>query len=272
MKKIICTAAFLSLFIACKNQEKENSLEEKPTTEVAVKETKEVSAEKNEKENHQLRSVSKAKTPPIIDGKANDSVWSNLEWYQLDQNWVGNEYTPNDFQGKYKITWDEEAIYILAEIQDDVLIDQYDDPFKAWWDDDCVEIFIDEDNSGGEHQYGHNAFAYHVALDGNVVDFGPDKKPHLYNDHVKSAHKTEGNTTIWELKVKIYPDTYQDENNSIEPLKLTAGKSVGFALAYCDNDNSKERENFIGSVYVPGENKNQGWINADIFGTLHLEE
>ena len=45
---------------------------------------------------------------------------------------------------------------------------------------------------------------------------------------------------------------------------------MGFALAYCDNDNSKERENFIGSVYVDGEDKNRGWIDANIFGTLKL--
>ncbi|WP_418888271.1 hypothetical protein [Maribacter arcticus] len=31
-----------------------------------------------------------------------------------------------------------------------------------------------------------------------------------------------------------------------------------------------KRENFIESVFVPGEDKNQGWINANIFGTLQL--
>lgn len=272
MKKILYTAAIVSILFACKNEEKKQDSTEKQKQEEVYEVKETTSKNSEEKENHQLRSISKAQVAPEIDGVANDTVWQNLEWYQLDQKWVGDDYSEEDYQGKYKLTWDEEAIYILAEIQDYILIDQYEDPFKQWWDDDCVEVFVDEDNSGGEHQYGHNAFAYHVALDGNVVDYGPDKKPHLYNDHVKSAHKTEGNTTIWELKVKIYPDTYQDENNSVEPVKLSAGKNVGFALAYCDNDTSKTRENFIGSVYVPGEDKNQGWINADIFGTLHLEE
>ena len=46
---------------------------------------------------------------------------------------------------------------------------------------------------------------------------------------------------------------------------------MGFALAYCDNDKSKTRENFIGSVYVEGNDKNRGWIDANIFGTLKLE-
>ncbi|WP_418888384.1 hypothetical protein [Maribacter arcticus] len=45
---------------------------------------------------------------------------------------------------------------------------------------------------------------------------------------------------------------------------------MGFALAYADNDKIAKRENFIESVFVPGEDKNQGWINANIFGTLQL--
>ena len=51
---------------------------------------------------------------------------------------------------------------------------------------------------------------------------------------------------------------------------MSEGKRIGFAIAYADNDNSKKRENLIGSVFVPGENKNAGWIDANVFGTLEL--
>jgi len=61
----------------------------------------------------------------------------------------------------------------------------------------------------------------------------------------------------------------QKKKNNI-PLKLYTNKNVGFALAYCDNDTSKTRENFIGSVKVEGDDKNRGWIDAGIFGTLLL--
>jgi hypothetical protein len=53
---------------------------------------------------------------------------------------------------------------------------------------------------------------------------------------------------------------------------LKTGKKIGFALAYCDNDGSLERESYIGSVFIPGTDKNQAWINADILGTLILIE
>ncbi len=224
----------------------------------------------SKKQNHQQIIVNKAQKKPIIDGHALDACWGNAKWLALDQLWLGDSYSNEDFNGRYKLSWDEDALYILVEITDDVLFDQYKDPLKLWWDDDCVEIFVDEDNSGGEHQFSHNAFAYHVALDGNVVDLAPDEQPRLYNDHITSKHITNDNLTVWEIAVKLFSDDFKDgeENN---PERLSKNKKVGFALAYCDNDESLERENFIGSVFVPGEDKNQGWIDADIFGTLILK-
>jgi hypothetical protein len=231
--------------------------------------TTEVSLLSSDKIDVQLNEVKKAAVTPIIDGSMNEAIWNKSAWLPIDQLWLGKKYDSEDFIGKYKLCWTNEALYVLVEVQDNVLMDQHEDPLKFWWDDDCVEVFIDEDNSGGEHQYNHNAFAYHVALDGNVVDMAPGEIPRLYNNHVESSHKTINNVTIWELKICIYDDTYNDngENNSV---KLEVGKKIGFAIAYCDNDNSQERENFIGSIFVSGTNKNRGWIDANIFGTILL--
>ena len=223
------------------------------------------------KENHQIIPVNKSRSEIVLDGSAREASWDEQQWYTLDQNWLGDTYDFEDFSGRYKLLWDEEALYLYVEITDDMLYDQYSDPLKLWWDDDCLEIFVDEDNSGGLHQYNHNAFAYHVALDGNVVDLGPDREPHLYNEHVRSSRKEVGNTTSWEVAVALYADDFT-EGGKHSPVDLKADKQIGFALAYCDNDGSKERENFIGSVFVPGTDKNQGWINADIFGTLLLKD
>jgi hypothetical protein len=219
----------------------------------------------------QLIQVKKAKTEPIIDGIANETIWKTAEWQPLNQLWLGGAYSPEDFQGQYKLTWTDDALYLLAEITDDILLDNTQDPLVKWWDDDCLEIFIDEDNSGGEHQFNHNAFAYHIALDGNVVDMSTEQKGKLYNSHIESKRKTTGNTSIWEVKISLYKDTYKDDSENT-PVKLKANKNIGFALAYCDNDTSEIRENFIGSIYVEGDDKNRGYIDASIFGTLLLKE
>ena len=223
------------------------------------------------KEDHQIIEVFKTENPITLDGKATENAWNSAQWHALDQNWLGPAYNHDDFKGRYKLSWDENYLYVLVEITDDIFYDQRKDPLKRYWDDDCVEIFIDEDNSGGLHQYSHNAFAYHIALDGNVVDIGSDREPHLYNDHVESEISIDGTRSIWELRIQLFSDNFVDEGTN-SAVKLYENKKIGFAMAYCDNDRSRERENFIGSVFVPGEDKNQGWIDADIFGTLILKE
>lgn len=251
----------LVTFLSCKDNQKNDNAFIKDRTEIP-----------NKKIDHQLRQIVKTQIAPEIDGKSNDPVWRDISWQTLDQRWLGDSYTPEDFSGRYKLSWTPEAIYILAEIRDDILYDKEQDPLKLWWDDDCLEIFIDADNSGGGHQFTHNAFAYHVALDGNVVDVAPGEVPTLYNSHVQSARsKSENNTTIWECKVAVYSDTYKDGGVNEQQI-LSTGQKIGFALAYCDNDSSPTRENFIGSVAVAGEDKNRGWIDAGIFGTIELVE
>lgn len=225
----------------------------------------------NKKENHQFIEVLKADNPITIDGRALETSWHIAKWHALDQIWLGDPVPHTDFKGRYKLAWDEEQLYLLVEITDDILYDQHKDPLKRYWDDDCVEIFIDEDNSGGLHQYSHNAFAYHVGIDGNVVDIAQDREPRLYNDHVSTKISIDGQVSLWEMSIRLYDDNYVDEGTNT-PKILEKNKKVGFALAYCDNDSSKERENFIGSVFVPGEDKNKGWIDADIFGTLVLKQ
>ena len=208
---------------------------------------------------------------PIINGRADEEAWQSAEWAPIDNRWLGPKYDEEDFQGRYKAVYTESRLYLLVEIVDDTLIDIHEDPLQFYWDDDCVEIFVDEDNSGGYHQYDHNAFAYHVALDYNVVDIGPDSLAHFYNDHVVARRICQGKTCTWELAVALYDDTFKDgELNT--PVKLEFGKTIGFAIAYCDNDYSEERENFVGSVSIPGRDKNKGWITADVFGKITLQE
>ncbi len=208
---------------------------------------------------------------PLLDGKADDPAWQSAEWLPLDQVWIGAPITPDDFSGRYKILWDENNLYVLAEITDDTLIDIHTDGLLKYWDDDCLEIFVDEDASGGNHQYNYNAFAYHIALDGKVVDIRPDRAFAYFNEHCTTRRTTNGKTSIWEVAVNIFDGKkYKDDGENI-PKMLKSGKKMGFALAYCDNDYSTERENFIGSTIVEGEDKNKGWIDAGIFGLLRLK-
>ncbi len=207
----------------------------------------------------------------LIDGRGDEKSWEKAPWKTIHHVWLGDEPDMEDFQGRYKMLWDENYLYFLVEIVDDSLSDQEPDPFVNWWEDDCLELFIDEDRSKGNHQFSHNAFAYHITLDYDVIDIGPDKKPRNYKDHMQVKRTSAGgNKYVWEVATRVYPDSYLDDKADNKPVKLKAGKKMGFAVSYNDNDGNNVRENFIGSIYIDGEDKNQGWINAGVFGELEL--
>jgi len=213
-----------------------------------------------------------ASTDPVIDGVADEAIWADAPWQELKYRWLGPEYSADDFHGRFKVVWTPRRIYILGEFVDDVLRDTHHDPLVQYWDDDCLEIFIDEDYSGGEHHFNHNAFAYHFALDNQAIDIGTDKQPHSYSHHVESQWKQHEGGMTWELAIDIYTDAYVDGSDENTPVRLSPGKLMGLMVAYCDNDASEIRENFIGSESVPFGPKDRGYIDAGLFGALILVE
>lgn len=229
----------------------------------------------------------KAKKAPVIDGVADDPAWANAPWRPMDKLSAGKlPESPQDFSGQFKVVWTPQRVYILAEITDDILMDARLDPLDQYWNDDTLELFIDEDKSGGNHQFNYNAFAYHIGLDNQTVDIGPSPDPEkvnfrLFNHHVKSAWRRSSAppfNVIWEVALDVYPSTYQDsyapKEKPVKPVKLKAGKIMGFMAAYCDNDASPSRETFMVSEEVPAVNgdKNRGFIDAGVFGELKLVE
>ena len=213
-----------------------------------------------------------AQSAPTIDGVADEAVWEQARWQELKYRWLGPEYSADDFEGRYKVVWTTDKLYILGEFSDDILIDTHRDPLVQYWDDDCLEIFLDEDFSGGDHQYNHNAFAYHMSLDNQAIDIGTDQQARNYSHHVESRWRQYGDKIVWELAIDVYTDAYVDDSGNNEPVTLSAGKVLGLMVAYCDNDGSELRENFIGSELVAAGPKDRGWIDAGLFGSLVLVE
>jgi hypothetical protein len=213
----------------------------------------------------------KAKKALTIDGKGDEKDWARADWKDVKHTWLGTAPLPEDFKGRYKMLWDENYVYYLVEVHDDSLSDQHKSPMDLWWEDDCLELFIDEDNSDGNHQYSHNAFAYHITLELDVVDMAPDKNPVLLNDHmIVKWTRIDKTNYVWEVAMLVYNDKFEHTSKENKPVKLSKGRKMGFAVSYNDNDGDFKRENFIGSVPIEGEDKNRGWIDAGVFGTVEL--
>jgi len=236
-------------------------------------------------------SVAYSATAPTIDGtNLDDAIWQQATWQPMPYLMAGTKPASSDFAGRYRLLWDEQYLYLQAEIVDDVLWDSRPNPLEAYWDDDALEVFIDSDASGGKHFDNHSALAYHVALDNQAVDIGDDGKPHLYNAHVKSAWQRVASNNpeapypiIWELAIRLYPNNYTDAK-PLAPLTLQANQTIGFMLAYCDNDGSdvstgkapsqSVREHFMGSHFIQPVNgdSNRGYLDASVFGKLRLSK
>lgn len=210
----------------------------------------------------------RAPVAPVIDGVV-EAAWDKAAWDSINVNWIGTAPSSQDFAGRYKVLWDSSKVYLLVEIQDDSLSDVYADPLDHYWDDDAVEIFVDENKDGGDHQSNFSAWAYHIGTKFDVVDYGTDGKPHLFNDHFQVKRTSAGHRHIWEMSMLVYgADFKMGATNA--PLKLASGKTMGFSLAFCDNDGGSSRKHFVGSVNTPGHLANQGYLNADCFGSLVL--
>jgi len=235
---------------------------------------------------------------PVFDGDTTDALWEKAEWQAIDQVWIeyGTNIPASDFKGRYKMLWSEtdNLLYFFFQIYDDVLIDGYVYPNDGYPNYDIVEVFIDEDKSGGGHVFdsndewglnAENAFSYHIMVDYPeenktvsekvVCDIAGtswgDKHIPDYAEHLPDfAVKRIGNNTFWEFSLKVYGDGYDHSSPEASRVDLKAGKTIGLSAAYCDNDDGGDRDHFFGSVAVSEAAYNDHWRLADDYGTIKL--
>lgn len=239
--------------------------------------------------------VPQVESVPTIDGHSNDACWAGTSWQTIDQVWIpyGATVEADDYTGQYKVAWSdtENVLYFVVEITDDVFVDGYVFPNGGYYNYDIVEVFIDEDKSGGMHRIdqgeenAENAFAYHIVVDApadgdTTSEFVVCDNAGFYDIVNYASHfpefvmRKDENQYTWEFSLAVYADTLDTLNPETSRVDLSEGKIIGLSLAFCDNDSvnevPKERDNFFGSVWVPAEEYNDHWMNADGFGTIKL--
>ncbi|TAF73296.1 MAG: T9SS C-terminal target domain-containing protein [Bacteroidetes bacterium] len=246
-----------------------------------------------------------------IDGDTTDLAWKNATWQSIDKFWIPYDNNlsngfptesgtqlwqgDSDFKGKYKILWSSKLnkLVVLIDIIDDFFKDGYVGGSDNYPNYDLPEIFIDEDNSKTKHLYdrvspfesAESAFAYHIAADKptvggvnllcNAMDISGTYTNSVLLNYAwhfpQFALKNHGNNHyIYEMTLTVYNDTYPADFETYTA-NLFAGKIMGFALNYCDNDaNDNSRDHFISSVTVAGVDNNIAWQTSTVFGMLEL--
>jgi len=105
---------------------------------------------------------------PVIDAKVDD-VWARASVQYIKATNDGTAPTgPADCSGQFRVLYDTTYLYVLVDVNDDVLV-QDSDPTQGWLD-DRIEIFIDGDNSKNATQDGKNDYQYCFRWNHGVVE------------------------------------------------------------------------------------------------------
>ncbi len=214
----------------------------------------------------------KTSEPITIDGCGKEQVWSTAEWFDMNYTWMGAPVTDADYYGRFKLAWDEDFLYLLVEVTDDFLNATLNDGVENYWKGDYVEVFIDEDGSGGDHKFNHQAFAYHVSTEGHAIDKSTREETVFFDDHVNVQRSQQGTKHVWEMAIRLFDKEFDETSRTNSPVQIKAQKRIGFSVAYGDNDGNQTRENFMGSKKNHGVNNDEGYTNADVFGSILFME
>jgi len=175
-----------------------------------------------------------------IDGRM-DPVWEEVEPVQIDVETQG--YTLPGSQ--FRTLWDEEYLYVLLEIQDSLL----NDSAKDFYEQDSVEIFIDQ-NNGKTTTYEDDDAQYRVSFR-NVPSFNG------------------GSEELFQSKTRVFAGGYMVEVavplTHIDPIP---GHLMGFDVQINEADDSGARSGIRNWV----NDTNMGYQDMSGLGVLILTE
>jgi hypothetical protein len=212
-----------------------------------------------------------AATPPVIDGNE-DAAWSAVPRYKL-ANVIGSFSSgeafsplssPNDLSADFRAMWDENNLYLLVDVTDDILVH---DPSHSqsitlpsgsvavpWWYDDSIEVYIDADNSKST-QYDNDDAQYYFVWDKTKPTIGVHNQ-HGRLENVEFAMVTTDKGYRTEIK---FPWTTLGK-------KPATGATIGFDVQVNDSDGGGKRDHKI-AWFAKADN---AWENPQRFGNAEL--
>jgi len=188
--------------------------------------------------------MTQATDRPVIDGKVED-LWSKAKAYELKNSYFKPVSGPEDCSASFKTLWDKDNLYVLVEVQDE---DLRNDSAESWLD-DCVEIFIDADNSKSE-SYDEDDYHYYIGWDATSPVL--EETSHQKTNGVKYVLiKTEKGYT---LEIGFPWATLG--------AKPAAGASIGLDVQVNDDDGGGDRDSKI----AWSATEDNAWQTPAVFG------
>jgi hypothetical protein len=192
--------------------------------------------------------IRKASRPVVVDGKA-EALWSEARRYKIGNVIYESPSNEEDFSASYKALWDEKNLYVLVDVTDENLRNDSDD----FWLDDCVEVFIDADNSKSG-SYGDNDYQFHFGW----AEANPSMGESQHNQTEGVDFAVGRADAGYRVEIKLPWATL-----GVEP---SAGKKIGLDVHVNDDDDGGDRDS---KLTWRGKEDN-AWQNPGIFGTAEL--
>ena len=177
---------------------------------------------------------------PQIDGEI-DEIWDNAPILPINRFQTAH----NGATGEARVLWDNENIYVLAEVNDNEL----DKSNSQAHEQDSVEVFIDEQNTKSA-SYGEGHGQYRVNFD-NEQSFNG-----VTGEGFESRTVVNGTNYQVEMKIPFTTTT------------LEAGEKIGFDVQINDAVNGNRNSVAIWSDV----NSGMGWSDPSVFGEVTLLE
>ncbi|MDQ2087270.1 endo-1,4-beta-xylanase, partial [Herbivorax sp. ANBcel31] len=176
---------------------------------------------------------------PTIDGNVDD-IWSeapeiNVNQYQTA--WEGAT-------GVARALWDEDNLYVLVQVNANVLDNSSENP----WEQDSVEIFIDQNNYKSTFYQEDNHGQYRVSFE-NEASFNPAS----IAEGFESATSISGTNYTVEVKIPL---------TAISPAK---DMDIGFDVQINDAENGSRV-----SAAAWNDLTGTGYMDPSVFGVLTL--
>lgn len=129
--------------------------------------------------------VYQTSTPVEIDGKADEPDWQQAEWTADFADIEGGKNPTPLFRTRMKMLWNEDNLYLLAELEDPNIWAYYDTHDQIVYHENDIEVFIDPD--GDTHDY----YEYEVNARNTLFDlFMP--KPYRNGGNALVTWDSEG--------------------------------------------------------------------------------
>ncbi len=180
-----------------------------------------------------------AQGSPSVDGEI-DEVWKTAETFWLNVNTGSAECA-----AKVKVLWDAKKLYVLARVQDGNVSTSGKEPYEQ----DSLEIYIDEDNAGNV-VYGKDDKRYRINAENAVTCLGAkasEKNVESVVTKTEEGYLVEASFAWTDLSPKVH-------------------NLVGFDLRINDANAAGTRTGTLSWCDATGE----AGTNASLFGTIKL--